>query len=85
MMSCQRPGCTGEIQDGYCNECGMAPARNPPTETELLGPQRASTQMSTSGTRPRVERHRAPPAEAASAPDSSRSRPSRCATPSPSS
>jgi serine/threonine-protein kinase PknG len=24
-MSCERPGCTGEIQDGYCNVCGMAP------------------------------------------------------------
>ena len=25
-MNCQRPGCTGVIEDGYCNQCGMAPA-----------------------------------------------------------
>lgn len=25
-MKCQQPGCTGSIQDGYCDVCGMAPA-----------------------------------------------------------
>jgi serine/threonine-protein kinase PknG len=25
-VKCQRPGCTGVIEDGYCNRCGMAPA-----------------------------------------------------------
>ena len=25
-VRCQRPGCTGEIEDGYCNTCGLAPA-----------------------------------------------------------
>lgn len=24
-MKCARPGCAGEIEDGYCNVCGMAP------------------------------------------------------------
>ena len=27
-MNCKQPGCVGEIQDGYCNVCGMA-ARSP--------------------------------------------------------
>ena len=27
---CQQPGCTGEIEDGYCNVCGM-PASAPVT------------------------------------------------------
>ncbi|HEX8976328.1 MAG TPA: tetratricopeptide repeat protein [Solirubrobacteraceae bacterium] len=26
-MNCQRPGCLGQIVDGYCDQCGMAPAR----------------------------------------------------------
>ena len=26
-MKCTQPGCTGEIADGYCDVCGMAPAR----------------------------------------------------------
>jgi len=26
MSTCTQPGCTGEIQDGYCNVCGMAGA-----------------------------------------------------------
>ena len=25
-MNCAHPGCTGQIVDGYCDECGMAPA-----------------------------------------------------------
>ena len=25
-MRCVRPGCTGAIDDGYCDDCGMAPA-----------------------------------------------------------
>ncbi|HMC08600.1 MAG TPA: serine/threonine protein kinase, partial [Actinomycetota bacterium] len=28
-MRCQRPGCTGEIEDGYCNTCGLAPVSSP--------------------------------------------------------
>src|SRR3979411_1724246 len=26
-MDCQRPGCTGTIEDGYCSVCGMAPQK----------------------------------------------------------
>ena len=26
-MNCRQPGCSGEIVDGYCDLCGMAPAR----------------------------------------------------------
>ena len=26
-MNCQQPGCTGQIVEGYCDLCGMAPAR----------------------------------------------------------
>jgi serine/threonine-protein kinase PknG len=26
-MDCQRPGCNGTIEDGYCNVCGMAPEK----------------------------------------------------------
>jgi serine/threonine-protein kinase PknG len=28
-MSCAQPDCTGEIVDGYCDVCGMAPAAQP--------------------------------------------------------
>ena len=24
-MKCQRPGCNGDIVDGFCEECGKAP------------------------------------------------------------
>jgi serine/threonine-protein kinase PknG len=30
-MNCQRDGCNGELVDGYCNVCGMAPARGAPS------------------------------------------------------
>jgi serine/threonine-protein kinase PknG len=29
-MNCQQPGCTGQILDGYCDVCWMAPARTSP-------------------------------------------------------
>ena len=32
-MHCARPGCTGEIEDGYCNVCGMAPEAAHPAAT----------------------------------------------------
>jgi serine/threonine-protein kinase PknG len=25
-MNCLRPGCTGQIDDGFCNLCGLAPS-----------------------------------------------------------
>ena len=42
-MNCQRPGCTGQIEDGYCNTCGMAPVKlagtlpAPPTAGPAMG------------------------------------------------
>ena len=47
-MNCERPGCTGQVVDGYCDECGMAPARRPDvgapeaTGTRALGGGSAS-------------------------------------------
>jgi serine/threonine-protein kinase PknG len=29
-MRCEQPGCTGQVVDGYCDLCGMAPARPAP-------------------------------------------------------
>jgi serine/threonine-protein kinase PknG len=29
MTACLRPGCTGTIEDGFCDVCGMAPAATP--------------------------------------------------------
>ncbi len=34
MATCSRPGCTGTIEDGYCNACGMADAK---TGTQPMG------------------------------------------------
>jgi serine/threonine-protein kinase PknG len=37
-MTCIRPGCGGAIEDGYCDRCGLAPARGgPPPETHRWG------------------------------------------------
>ncbi|BAW07845.1 serine/threonine-protein kinase [Nocardia seriolae] len=33
MTNCVRPGCGGTIQDGFCDECGLAPAAPAATET----------------------------------------------------
>jgi serine/threonine-protein kinase PknG len=42
MMHCERAGCGGEIQDGFCNQCGMAPrpttaSSTTPTVTPVPG------------------------------------------------
>ncbi len=34
-MNCQRPDCHGEIVDGYCDECGLAPAGAPSGDSGL--------------------------------------------------
>ena len=51
-MSCSQPGCTGEIVDGYCDLCGMAPARatagGPQPGAPAPPPAIASTPTSTS-------------------------------------
>jgi serine/threonine-protein kinase PknG len=36
-MSCAQPGCTGEITDGYCNTCGMAPRGAAPAASSAGG------------------------------------------------
>jgi serine/threonine-protein kinase PknG len=49
--ACRQPGCTGTLQDGYCNVCGMAPgpatgASAPPTPSQ---PAPASPMTATPG------------------------------------
>jgi serine/threonine-protein kinase PknG len=48
-MNCEQPGCPGQIVDGYCDECGMAPARAPaaavvaPVESQAAVPKSTET------------------------------------------
>jgi serine/threonine-protein kinase PknG len=37
-MNCLRPGCSGQIVDGFCDECGFAP---PPSASSQTGPGRS--------------------------------------------
>jgi serine/threonine-protein kinase PknG len=54
-MNCAQPGCSGQISDGYCDVCGMAPARvsqpsapaTPPV-SEPRAPARSSSATVTS-------------------------------------
>ncbi|MEO7070890.1 MAG: tetratricopeptide repeat protein [Nostocoides sp.] len=39
-MTCEQPGCTGTIVDGYCDVCGMAPAE--PATVAMAAPDPAS-------------------------------------------
>ncbi|PUA79927.1 serine/threonine-protein kinase [Nocardioides currus] len=43
-MKCQQPGCTGSIQDGYCDVCGMAPAT-----TAAAGPAASAAPVADGG------------------------------------
>jgi serine/threonine-protein kinase PknG len=54
-MTCARPGCSGTIEDAYCDLCGLAPAR-PAT------PSAAGTQGPQAVTRARPDRQPAPAA-----------------------
>lgn len=69
-MNCNRPGCTGEIADGYCDLCGMAPLRlatvpaggvSPtnlgPSSPTVASPS-ASRRSGTTGTRASQSRNR---------------------------
>lgn len=58
--SCARPGCGGELEDGYCNECGYAPhptastadpATMPPERAEDPGSATARNRTSSRATR----------------------------------
>ncbi len=65
-MNCERPGCTGQIADGYCDLCGMAPARRPAaggstpaassmaTVVSVPSTGRAATNRTRAGTRSRL-------------------------------
>jgi serine/threonine-protein kinase PknG len=46
-MNCQRPGCRGVIEDGYCNVCYLAPAPNTPSTGST--PTRGSVSVGTRG------------------------------------
>lgn len=37
MTACTQPGCTGTVEDGYCNVCGMAPAVAAPAPSGASG------------------------------------------------
>jgi serine/threonine-protein kinase PknG len=56
---CTRPGCTGTLEDGYCNECGLAAPKNTtgasvsnpaPQSTGPTPASQASTPSGTAGT-----------------------------------
>ena len=49
-MKCQRRGCGGDIEDGYCNVCGLAPPK----------PARQQVRPASAGTTPSVAGPRAP-------------------------
>ena len=46
---CQKPGCTGHIEDGYCDLCGHAAAKGP---AALSAAATSSSALTASGTRP---------------------------------
>jgi serine/threonine-protein kinase PknG len=56
-MNCARPGCTGQIVDGYCDVCGMAPARpaaapaTPPSSALTIATLTTSRRSATGRTR----------------------------------
>jgi serine/threonine-protein kinase PknG len=43
-MTCAQPGCTGAIEDGYCDLCGLAPARRGTPSAAGLEAARTRTQ-----------------------------------------
>ncbi len=51
-MKCQQPGCTGSIQDGYCDVCGMAPASAEATPAPTAAPTGAPAADGASCTQP---------------------------------
>ena len=54
-VRCARPGCDGVIVDGYCDTCGMAPARGTvagPTSAAVAPPVRGAAPVSRTGPAP---------------------------------
>ncbi|HEX7661143.1 MAG TPA: tetratricopeptide repeat protein [Pseudonocardiaceae bacterium] len=43
MVQCGRPGCSGTIEDGFCTECGLAPAGSPATPATAASPASSVT------------------------------------------
>ena len=55
MSTCAREGCTGSIQDGFCDVCGMAPAiAEEPVSTRTSASRRGSTRSTRSTRRGRL-------------------------------
>ncbi len=52
MAACSRPGCTGTLEDGYCNTCGMAGAGAVAKAAAPAAATTASTTTSTQSTTP---------------------------------
>jgi serine/threonine-protein kinase PknG len=49
-MNCTQPGCTGVIEDGYCNVCGMAPPKSAvPSAASAPAPAPSSPSAAVSG------------------------------------
>ena len=50
-ISCNQSGCTGAIEDGYCNVCGMAPTPvvAPPSQPARSGPSAPASVRTSSG------------------------------------
>ena len=53
-VNCSQPGCTGTVEDGYCNDCGLAPSREAPSDTEIRGVPAAARASTTPTGRSRV-------------------------------
>jgi serine/threonine-protein kinase PknG len=47
-MNCEQPGCTGQIVDGYCDTCGMAPTRQTAPPATDVAPAVSSSATATS-------------------------------------
>jgi serine/threonine-protein kinase PknG len=65
-MTCARPGCGGTLQDGFCDVCGLAPARGPGVPPALAVAAAQAT------TRPRPARSGAATATELGAPPTTR-------------
>src|SRR5579883_2549387 len=56
---CQRPKCTGTIEDGYCNVCGLAAVRSQTTsQKQTTTPTGRSASITGTGSSPLTNRSR---------------------------
>ena len=46
VTACQRQGCSGKIDDGFCSDCGLAPAGAPRVATAHAAPRTSPTRPS---------------------------------------